>query len=531
MFSSPSRLAVLAIFAGCNVVIGYADLEPTATRSQAASTVGPGGGGTGGGSGGAGGATVDHVLGGTVLGLDGALTLGDGTGQQLNVNMDGDFAFDQRLPSGSDYDITLMSQPADQWCGICNGSGTIEADVHDVHVRCLQQQPTYVKAANPTSDALFGRAIAMDGDTLIVGAPGDAATIGAAYVFVRVEGVWEYLQSLSPQMPSQGNLFGWSVDISGDSAVISALGEGAYRGSIYIFQRVSGMWSEQARRLPSNGEPDDHFGQAVAIDGDHIVVGAHKEDGTNDLVPNGGALYVFQRENMDWTERTILRTGSGEQLGFDVAVSGDTIAAGAPHESTGGNSSGAAYVFVGAGASWLPQPRLKALGLIAGNQFGGSIDVHEDTMVVGSYFLGGSGAAWVFERTGGAWSEEASLKADNAESGDRFAISVAVLDSEVLVGADFEDGSDVGVGGDQTSNAIDRSGAAYLFTRDVDGWRQLAYLRASNPGENDGFGRTVAGAGTTLVVGAMREDSAEPLLGGMGLDNSALGAGAIYIFD
>ena len=250
-----------------------------------------------------------------------------------------------------------------------------------------------------------------------------------------------------------------------------------------------------------------------------------------------------------------------DQFGTSVAVSGDTVVVGAFGESsnaTGVNGnqadnsatqSGAAYVFVkGGGGVWSQQAYLKASNTGGRDQFGRSVAVSGDTVVVGAYredsnaagvngnqvdnSAGDSGAAYVFVRDGGGvWSQQAYLKASNTDANDEFGYSVSMSGDTVVVGAWLEGSNAAGVDGNQDNNSALSSGAAYVFVREGGGvWSQQAYLKASNTGAGDGFGRSVAVSGDTVVVGAQFEDSNATGVNGNQADNSAVQAGAAYVF-
>ncbi len=199
----------------------------------------------------------------------------------------------------------------------------------------------------------------------------------------------------------------------------------------------------------------------------------------------------------------------------------------------------------------VPAP-LKQLGYLkgsntgAGDWFGTNIDLDGDTLVVGARFedsaatgVNGnqvdnsaldSGAAYVFTRSGGVWSQQAYLKASNTEAGDEFGSWVAVDGDTLVVGARFEDSAATGVNGNQVDNSALDSGAAYVFTRSGGVWSQQAYLKASNTGAGDLFGNHVAVDGDTLVVGAPFEASAATGVNGNQADDSAPDSGAVYVF-
>lgn len=184
--------------------------------------------------------------------------------------------------------------------------------------------------------------------------------------------------------------------------------------------------------------------------------------------------------------------------------------------------SGASYVFTRTGSSWSQQAYLKASNTGVGDEFGYSVDISGDTLVVGAVFESGnstgvngdqndnslvdSGAAYVFNRTGSTWNQQAYLKASNTGSDDRFGYAVAIFDDALIVGGRYEDSKSIGVNGDGSKNEESNSGAAYVFIRSDSSWSQHAYLKASTRG-GDRFGHSVAISEDTLVAGASLEDN------------------------
>jgi hypothetical protein len=244
-------------------------------------------------------------------------------------------------------------------------------------------------------------------------------------------------------------------------------------------------------------------------------------------------------------------TGAGDWFGASIALAadGNTLAVGASAEgsaATGidGNQaddsapeSGAVYLFSRNGSSWSQQAYLKASNSGAGDWFGYSVTLAADgnTLAVGSPNQGGaSGAVYLFGRSGATWSEQAYLKSSNSAADDGFGSSVALAaDGNTLaIGAVGEDSNATGIDGDQTNNTATNSGAVYLFSRNGSNWSQQAYVKASNTGTDDQFGRSVALAadGNTLAVGVRFEDSAATGIGGNQGNNSAVNSGAVYLF-
>jgi uncharacterized repeat protein (TIGR01451 family) len=276
------------------------------------------------------------------------------------------------------------------------------------------------------------------------------------------------------------------------------------------------------------------------------------------LVDDTGAEYPVTVD--PWVQQAYLKasnTEADDQFGWSVAISGDTVVVGAPAEDSsatgvdgnqGDNSagdSGAAYVFVRSGSSWSQQAYLKASNTGTFDQFGHSVAISGDTVVVGAFLEDSnatgvdgnqgdnsateSGAAYVFVRSGSSWSQQAYLKASNTGTSDRFGWSVAISGDTAVVGAFDEDSNATGVDGSQ-ADALNDAGAAYVFVRSGSSWSQQAYLKASNTGEEDLFGWSVAVSGDTAVVGAVGEDSNATGVDGNQADNTAGNSGAAYVF-
>jgi FG-GAP repeat len=248
-------------------------------------------------------------------------------------------------------------------------------------------------------------------------------------------------------------------------------------------------------------------------------------------------------------------TGGGDNFGNSVAVSGDTVVVGAPREDSSAvgvgvspnetaYDSGAAYVFVRSGGTWTQQAYLKASNVGVDAGFGSSVAIAGEIIVVGANSedsatsgvnnipagtATNSGAAYVFVRNGGTWTQQAYLKASNTEQYDRFGESVAVSGETIVVGALFEDSGSVGPGSPQNNNSGVDSGAAYVFTRSGVVWSQQAYFKSSNSQVGDQFGGSVAISGETIVVGAEEEDSSTLGVGSTP-NESARRSGAAYVF-
>ena len=227
--------------------------------------------------------------------------------------------------------------------------------------------------------------------------------------------------------------------------------------------------TEQTKLLATDGASSDNFGEPVSVSEDTVVVGAVLDD---DNGTSSGSAYVFIRSGTTWTQQAKLTASDGaadDFFGFSVSVSGDTAVVGARFEDDKGSNSGSAYVFVRSGTTWTQQAKLTASDGAADDNFGDSVSVSGDTVVVGaSGDDGNKGSAYVFVRSGTTWSQQAKLTASDGAVGDIFGISISVSGDTTVVGAAFD--------GDNG----DFSGSAYVFIRSGTAWTQQAKLTASD---------------------------------------------------
>jgi hypothetical protein len=266
-----------------------------------------------------------------------------------------------------------------------------------------------------------------------------------------------------------------------------------YFGLLLLVHQCNAQDIELLDTLEVNSKSGDGFGRSVSTSGNTIVVGAFGEERTDEPA-NSGAAYVFVRVGNTWTQQAYLKAsnpGVLDEFGTSVSISGDTIVVGAIGE------------------------RSSATG-VNGDQ---SNDDARD-----------SGAAYVFVRVGNTWTQQAYLKASNTGAGDYFGISVSISGDTIVVGAYLEDSNAVGVNGDQSNDDARESGAAYVFVRVGNSWTQQAYLKASNTEASDNFGCPVSISGDTIVVGAIGEDSNAKGANRDPNNNGAFQSGAAYVF-
>jgi len=374
------------------------------------------------------------------------------------------------------------------------------------------------------SDDGFGRSVATDGDTIVIGAYGDddqGRDAGAAYVFERNNGGadnWGQKKKMSTSAGGDGDRLGWSVAVDGSIAVI-----GAKNGvSTYLLDGNMG-WAVRDILVAPDGAEVDHFGYAVAINGHQITVGAYgyeAEDGAEGY----GAAYLFgdADESWVWTMEHMFRPENvvGENcFGGWIGISGSNWVVGDPCEAIDGTYSGtiSAYHEV-ANDQWAPVEKLRAppSSTARGDYYGRTVAVSGSVMVVGvpnnDVACLNCGAVAVFraDREGpGTWRLEQTLYASDGSSDDHFGVAVAVDGAAIVVGSSADD------------DAGESSGSAYVFQATNGGtepWTEVAKITASDGEPEDYFGFTASISGDTIVVGAYGDDD---------LGNES---GAVYLF-
>jgi hypothetical protein len=250
----------------------------------------------------------------------------------------------------------------------------------------------------PADEDNFGRALAIQGDLLVVTARKSSNEEGAAYLFVYKDGSWVYREELTASDPVKKAYFGQSVDLQGDIMAIGARNanpNGA--GAVYLFRQSGNEWSEFAKIAPENGKKDDHFGFTVAISGDTIAVGARRADLSSNMKDAGAAyIYFVNEDSIEFITRlTASDANEGDEFGQSVAIAGDVIAVGAWKDDENYNETGSIYLFHKAGNRWIEAGKIIATDGKEGDEFGYSLAAFGNLMVTGAHFAGESGAAYV----------------------------------------------------------------------------------------------------------------------------------------
>jgi prepilin-type N-terminal cleavage/methylation domain-containing protein len=324
------------------------------------------------------------------------------------------------------------------------------------------QQAKLVADDGAASD-LLGHSVAISGNRIVAGALRDDLDIGGvtinnaggAYVYVRKGNTWVQEAKLIANDAAASDEFARSVAIDGDTILVGARYDddsGGNSGSAYVFERVGGSWNQIAPKIiPSDAAFGDQFAYDVALDGHTAAITAHGYDTTALETPpssigNAGGAYIFKRTSSGWVEQAKLLASDAStslQLGYSIDVHGDSVIVGAPLDN---GSTGSAYVFHWDGSSWTQQQKLTASDGAASEQFGIEVQIDGDTALVGAYLADDgadtdAGKAYFFTRSGGVWTEHASspITASDGGANKGFSLGLALGSNYGLIGAYADD--------------------------------------------------------------------------------------------
>lgn len=297
--------------------------------------------------------------------------------------------------------------------------------------------------ATPDTFPEFGRTVAIQGDTVFVGArfaqAGDLERAGAVYMFRKQGDVWQYEDKIVSPVPEDEDNFGRALAIQGNLLAVTARKSSLEEGSAYVFVHSDGRWIHQADLAASDAAPGAYFGQSVAIQGDVIAIGARNAD------PKGaGAVYFFRQSVEGWTEIAKVNPVDGkknDQFGFTVAISGDVVAVGARRADPDNlTDAGAIYVYS------LKEDSVKLVTIItpgdacAYDEFGQSVAIAGEVIVAGAWKDDNKqGSVYLFRRSDSRWTETGKITASDGIAGDEFGYSIAAFGNRMVTGAHFAD--------------------------------------------------------------------------------------------
>jgi FG-GAP repeat len=341
-----------------------------------------------------------------------------------------------------------------------NGGNSGSTYIYSYNGSSWSQDAKLTSLDGAAGDA-FGHVVSISGSSAIVGAPYDedhGTYSGAAYIFENDGSAWSQAGKLTAVDAAANDFFGNSVSISGSTAIVGAYRDadhGSYSGSAYVFENDGSGWTQVAKFTASDAAASDVFGTSVSINGNTAVVGAK---GDQDHGIGSGSAYVFENDGSGWTQVAKLTAAdgaAGDSFGKSVSITDGIIIVGAWWDDDNGSASGSAYVFEDDGSGWSQVAKLTASDGASHDCFGGSVGVSDGVAIIGAenHDAGApySGSAYLYENNGSGWTQTGKFTASDADASDYFGIAVSISDGTSIVGAYGDD--------DNGSN----SGSAYVF--------------------------------------------------------------------
>ena len=345
-----------------------------------------------------------------------------------------------------------------------------------------------VTASDGATVDYFGSAVSISENYMIVGATGDddkGFSSGSAYIFERQGNNWVQQDKLIAPDGSPFSKFGTSLAISEDYAVVGAPLRSSNTGSAYIFQHQGNNWTFLQKPIPLDGY-SSKFGCSVSIDGDYAIIGKLN------------SAYVFINSEYEWIQQAKLNAndqGPNDGFGYSVSISGDYAIIGA---FCSNSYRGSAYIFKRQGTNWTQQAKLVGSDSSMNDYFGYCVAISGDHAIIGAYLdddqMQNRGSAYIFERQGDNWTEQAKLIALDGTTEDNFGKSVSISGNTALIGAP----------GDYIT--ANNEGSAYIFKYENNNWMQQAKLTESEGRAEDYFGSTVSISGSYAIIGAYGND-------------------------
>ena len=395
-------------------------------------------------------------------------------------------------------------------CGLNNGNSMNESSIFNFNgTDWIGSQKITSPDLSDTSS--FGSSVGLSGNNLIIGSDYaidiNGNNSGAAFTYRNIANTWEnqFRFSISED-GSAGTLFGFSVSMSGDRALVGAFGDndnGSLSGSAYIFDYDGISWNETHKLVATDGDVDDQFGYSVSLVGDRALIGAN---GGGDNGYFSGSAYVFDYNGVQWTQTQKLTASDGassDNFGKVVSLTDNRLLIGAYRNINTGR--GAAYVFDLVGTTWVESQKLTVLD---SDEFGDNLYISGDRAIVtdsrDDQTARDAGAVYIFDYDGTSWLQTHKLIADDGESYDKFGTSVHMYNSSIVVGAKYDNLS---------------AGSVYVYEFNGTTWNQVQKLEASDTSSGARFGNSVQIFGNTLLVASRRHNT-----------NTFIGSGSAYVF-
>jgi hypothetical protein len=353
-----------------------------------------------------------------------------------------------------------------------------------------------LEVASGSDNGYLGFSLDMEGDTAIAGFFGDEEVAGGAFIFERENDQWIEKHKLSLSSTVPAGLVGWSVAIDEEWAVLGAITD-SVEGAAYVFHKLNDDWVAAGKLIANDRDGAyDFFGNALALSGNLLVIGAHQHDHDGDPINHNGrgAVYIFEYQNELWTQQQKLMITPGYDFGYDVAIEDQTIFVGA-HQGPSGDDqyNGAVYVYEQVDGLWTQQQKLVASDHNHHLGFGFSVAVSGNKMIIGAVDLNSNSqtgnAAYVFEKVEDQWIEQEILLPDNVLVERFFGYDVGIQNNVLVVTS-------------PQANDDPASGSAYVFTQQNELWVKQQKLFASDALLEDEFGVSIGLIYDTLLIGS-----------------------------
>ena len=354
----------------------------------------------------------------------------------------------------------------------------------------------------------FGISASLDGDYAVIGAAehddGIELDYGSAYIFKRNVNEWNEIDVILADTITSDDFFGNSVSINGTKVVVGCIGDddnGIDSGSVFTFENDSDNFLLTSKVFSTDGFAYRYFGSTIAMDGDWLLVGVPTD---NDAGEAAGAAYIFHWNGVDWEEISKIcgsDTESGDQFGYSVKINGMDLLVSAPYEDSQDNNAGAVYFFDFNGIDWDEQKVMADDGE-AHNHFGYSIDLNDDTIVVGAPDRNengnASGSVYLFTKNGEYWLQTNKITPSDNSLYDYFGSSLAISDDWIGIGSS---------GNDEAGNS---SGAVYFYQKNGEVWTEQDKVVALDTEQTDNFGYAIDLDGEYALISAIHDDDNGP---------------------
>ena len=356
-----------------------------------------------------------------------------------------------------------------------------------------------ITSSDNTSGDQFSFPVSIDGDYAVCAASqDDTLRKGSAYIFKREGTTWtQQSRIVKDGTRSDYHQFGRSVAISGDYVISGMPGDndnGNNSGAAYIFKRYGTSWIQMQRIVGTTRTTNHRFGGCVSIDGEYAIVGMRYEDNFK------GHASIFKRTGETWTEQIEVESDDGDttdRFAGSVSISGNYAIVGAFNDNDNGSGSGSAYIYGLNGSTWSLQQKIIADDGVANDSFGWSVAISGEYALVGAYGHASKGCAYIFKRDGTSWTQQAKLISSDIEANDSFGQYVALKGDIAVISSPNEDP-------DNVSNA----GSVYIFKRNGTKWIQQTKFTGNDSVASDNFGTSVAVSNNDVIVGAYINESA-----------------------